>query len=337
MQQPFPSPMDYALSIIHGRWKERILSTFVELSIPSALTDGKKTTEQIAEITQTQPHLMRRFLRAACATGLLRQLEPGIFEANEITLALLPGSPTYSVIKYHTSDVMFSVWAHILSTLQTGTPALNSLLGTSWWNYLETNADANTIFHDCMYGISLRADLPIAQAYNFDNATIVDVGGGEGGMLSTILHHSSGSKGFIFDLPVVREQADKNIEKNNLSDRCFFIEGSFFDEENSIPRGDIYIMKNVIHDYNDQDSIRILSAIRRAAQPDSTLLIAEMLLPQLTKPQTFPVEGLDLEMMLTTGGQQRSAEAIATLLKTADWKFQEVIPVRGPIQLVKAI
>ncbi len=335
MQQT--SPMDYALSIIHGKWKERILSTFIDLSIPSVLSDGKKTTEQIAELTQTQPDLMRRFLRAACATGLLRQLEPDLFEANEMTLALLPGNPTYSVIKYHTSDIMFSVWAHISRTIQTGTPALNSLLGTSWWNYLQTNENANTIFHDAMYGISLRADLSITRAYNFDNATIIDIGGGEGGMLSTILQNSSGSKGFIFDLPAVREKAEKNIEKCELSNRCFFIEGSFFDEENTIPHGDIYIMKNVIHDYNDQDSRRILNAIRCAALPDSTLLIAEMLLSQLANPQTFFAEGLDLEMMLTTGGQQRSAERIALLLEATGWEFQEVIPVRGPIQLVRAI
>src|SRR5262249_37776922 len=147
----------------------------------------------------------------------------------------------------------------------------------------------------------------------------------------------SGSKGFIFDLPAVREHAEKNIQKNDLSDRCFFIEGSFFDEVISIPHGDIYIMKNVIHDYNDQASMRILSATRRAAQSGSTLLVAEMLLPPLTRPQTFFAEGLDLEMMLTTGGQQRSAEEIATLLEAAGWQFQEVIPVKGPIQLVKAI
>jgi hypothetical protein len=329
--------MDYALSLIHGRWKERVLSAFIELSIPSILADGRKTAEQIAELTQTQPDLIRRFLRVACATGLLKQLEPDLFEANEMTLALLPGKPIYSIIKHHTSNVMFSPWSRIVQTLQTGTPALEGLLGVSWWDYLKTDANANTLFHDAMYGISLRADLSIAQAYNFDNATIVDVGGGEGGMLCTILHHSSGSRGFIFDLPTVSGYAAENIEKQKLSDRCFFVEGSFFAEENTIPRGDIYIMKNVIHDYNDQDSMRILSAIRRSAQPGSTLLIAEMLLPLLTSPQTFPVEGLDLEMMLTTGGQQRSAEGITTLLKATGWEFQEVIPVRGPIQLVKAI
>src|SRR5437667_2105622 len=151
MQQTPPSPMDYTLSIIYGRWKERILSTFIELSIPSILTDGRKTTEQIAEITQIRSDLIRRFLRAACAAGLLKQLEPDMFEANEITSALLPGQPTHSIIKHLTSDEMFSAWSHILQTLQTGTPALYSLLDTSWWKYLETNASANTIFYDAMY------------------------------------------------------------------------------------------------------------------------------------------------------------------------------------------
>ena len=308
------SPMDYALSIIHGRWKERILATFIELSIPSVLTDGRKTAEQIAEITQTQPDLVRRFLRAACAAGLLKQLEPDMFEANDITLALLPAKPIYSIIKHLTSDEMFSAWSHIAQTLQTGTPALDSLLNTSWWNYLETHANAKTIFHDAMYAISLRVNVSIAQAYNFDNATIIDIGGGEGGMLCTILQKFSGANGFIFDLPVIRESAEKNIQEDKLGDRCFFCEGSFFNDENTIPRGDIYIMKNVIHDYDDEDSTRILRAMRHAAPPDSTLLIAEMLLSPLANPQTFFAEGLDLEMMLTTGGRQRSAEEISNVV-----------------------
>lgn len=337
MQQTPLSPMDYTLSIIHGRWKERILSTFIELSIPLVLADGKKTAAQMAEITQTQPDLIRRFLRAASAAGLLKQLEPDTFEANDVTLALLPGQPAYSIIKHLASDEMFSAWSHISPTLQTSTPALDTLLDTSWWNYLETHTNASTIFHDAMYAISLRANKSIALAYTFDKATIVDIGGGEGGLLCTILQNSSGSRGFIFDLPAIREHADKNIANNKLADRCSFVEGSFFDEKNSIPHADIYLTKNVIHDYDDKDSIRILSAIRRAAPSGSTLLIAEMLLSQLASPQTFFAEGLDLEMMLTTGGRQRSAEEIATLLEAAGWQFQEVIPVKGPIQLVKAV
>jgi hypothetical protein len=227
-------------------------------------------------------------------------------------------------LEYH-----YSAWGNLLHSIKTGEIAFDNLHHQSIWKYYETHPEKGAIFNKAMAGITDAVVKNILPVYDFSSLpTIVDVGGGNGAMLCGILKSVIHSKGIVFDYgDYVHDQAVQFIAKNNLQDRCSFMAGSFFD---TVPAGaSVYLMKSVLHDWDDENSIKILVNLKKAMPDGSKLLIIENVIAERNIPH--PGNFMDINMMVMTGGRERTAAQWKTLVEKAGLKFLRVIPTSSPM------
>ena len=337
---PPAPPGSFSLELFHGFWKAMVVKTLVELEIPAQLLSGQKTVAELANATGTLPDTLYRFLRAAAACRFIDEIPTSedlpqrIFAASADTQAMCPGQPLYFLIWHLLAGFEVEAWNRLGDNLRTGERAIDAVLGMPIWEYLDKNPDANQKFNGAMTVLTAAISLPLVKAYpDFSQMEVVmDIGGGEGGFLTAVLQANPTVKGILFDQQQVIEQAKQRIEQAGLNERCTCIAGSFLE---AIPGGaNAYIFKNVLHDWNDNQVLHILNNLRRSAKPDSRVLIAELLVPEINPP--FAVCGLDLEMLFETGGKQRTTQEFELLLHQSGFTVERVIPVgRTPYSILE--
>jgi len=203
-----------------------------------------------------------------------------------------------------------------------------------FFDYLETDPEFAAVFNDAMTGVSSMAIENLPPAYDFsDRKLIVDVGGGHGALLGAVLRNAPQALGVLFDLPSVVANAGPVLDAAGVSSRCTVTGGSFFE---SVPDGgDAYLLKTIIHGWAEDDALSILRNIRTAIASDGKLLLLELVLPEGTPPH--PGMLLDLEMLVTAGGRERTAAEYAELLSRAGFRQSRVIPTASPISIVEAL
>lgn len=331
-----------AVEFIHGFWKAMVAKTLVELNIPFHLQNGQRSVLELANTTGTRPEGLYRFLRAAAACQLIDEVptehEPAqrIFRANEQSQALCPGQLLFSLIGYQLADFEIASWSRLDEALRTGERAMDRVLGMPLWEYLDGHPTENQLFNSAMTVLSSAVHLPLVKAYeDFAQAeTVMDVGGGEGDFLITILQAHPNARGILFDRAQVIDKAEERIAYAQLNERCSCHAGSFFE---AIPGGaNIYTFKNVLHDWDDGQVVHILQNVRRATTPGTKVLIVELLMAE-TEP-SFAVCAQDLSMLLETGGKQRTAQEFGHLLGQAGFHMERVIPVgRTPYSIIEGL
>ena len=216
--------------------------------------------------------------------------------------------------------------------MRTGEAVPFKLRGMSGWDYLAEQPEFAEIFNDAMTSMSEFVVDPVVAAYDFAPfQTIIDVGGGHGRLLSAIVAATPGARGVLYDLPQVVEGANELLRKYGVSERIRTVGGSFLE---SVPEGgDAYVLKNVIHDWADAEAATILSNVRRAARPGSTLLLAEFVIPNHDRP--FVGKWADMEMLVQAGARERTAEEYRKLYEQAGFQMMRVVPTAAPISLVE--
>jgi 16S rRNA G1207 methylase RsmC len=195
------------------------------------------------------------------------------------------------------------------------------------WQYLAQNPEAAAIFSECSAEITTQVSTAVVAAYDFSQfGKIVDVGGGNGALIISILRANPKISGILFDLPHVVEGAQKHIEAAGLTGRCEVVAGDFFE---SAPSGcDAYILKSVIHDWDDERAIRILKNCHRAMAENGKLLLIESVIPPGNKP--FVGKLLDLNMLVMTGGCERTEAEYRALFTSAGFKLTNIVPTQPP-------
>ena len=212
--------------------------------------------------------------------------------------------------------------------------SLSNKVTIDFFDHLTSNPDEAAMFSDLLIGIN-RSDAPaIAAAYDFSSCSrIADIGGATGHILATILASHPGPRGTVFDLPHNQSGAAELIQSRGMSDRINFAAGSFFE---SIPSGsDLYMLSHIIHDWSEAQCLSILANCHRAMSPDSRLLIIEAVLPEGNA--FHPGKMLDMTMLATTPGQERTEPEYRALLEKADFKLTRVIPTSSSVSIVEAI
>lgn len=225
-------------------------------------------------------------------------------------------------------------WGSLAYSVESGKPALERLRGMPLFEYLEENPNFGAIFNDAMTSTSKMATLPLVKAYDFTPfEQIVDVGGGHGQLLAAILKTAPKSRGVLFDLESVVAGAEGVLTEAGVADRCTVVGGSFFD---SVPNnGDAYVMKNIIHDWEDGKAIQILSNIRAAMNPHGKVLLCETVVPQGNSPHFS--KWLDLEMLVQATGRERTEEEYSELFTKAGLSLSRVVPSVGPMSIVEGV
>ena len=269
---------------------------------------------------------LHRLLRALASVGVFVQTESGSFALTPMADLLRsdrPGSMRALARMYGSEQ--YKAWGGLLESVRDGAPAFDYAFGTSYFAYLAAHHDASSIFNDAMTGWTAQLSDAVAAAYDFSGSgLVVDVGGGTGLLLATILEAAPALRGTLFELSHVAEQADAYLRATPIGDRCTVVAGDFFE---AVPGGgSLYVLAQILHDWDDGHCARILRNCREAMLPGAKLLIIEQVIPPHNEPSLG--KWLDLHMLVLLGGRERTEAEYASLLSAADLKLDRVFPPR---------
>lgn len=329
-------PANVALfELAQGAWLTQALYVATKLGIADALRDGPRSAEDVASQVGADPGATYRVMRALASNGVFK-LRGGRFRLTRVGQALRSDyhgsiAPMLAMVG---SPEHWEHWSSLVHSVQTGGTAVERLRGAPIFTYLETNPGYAAIFNDAMTGVSAMAIEMAVPRYDFtDRKLIVDVGGGHGALLAAVLARAPQARGVLFDLPSVLDGAGARFEDAGVAQRCTLQGGSFFE---AVPDGaDLYLMKTVIHDWDDDKSLTILRNVRTAIAADGKLLLMELVLPEGAPPH--PGMLLDLEMLVHAGGLERTANEYRSLLSRAGFRLTRVIRSAGPMSIVEAL
>ena len=327
------------LGIIGSSWMSQATYVAAELRIADLLADGAKTAEDLAAATSTHAPSLRRLLRALTTIDICRERDNGSFEITPMGSLLGVGGPaslrSWTILW---GAQLWPVWANLLYSVKTGESARKLLTGTEGFEHLEGNREAAAIFNQAMVELTRLVSEDVVRAYDFSGMKqIVDVGGGYGELLSRILNANPGATGVLFDLPHAIEDGRRHFEAAGLTSRCEFVAGSFFE---SAPRGaDAYVLKSVIHDWNDERSTVILETCRRAMVPNSRLLLVERVIPERlgVSPAHQAIAQSDLNMMVALAAQERTESQFRGLLGSSGFRVTRILPAGETFSVIEAV
>ena len=311
-------------NMMYGLVRTQVLNVAASLGLADILADGAKDAKALAEITGTHPESLARVLRCLVSCGLLSRDSEGGYSltaSGELLRRDAPVSGRAGGIFYG-SHFIWDAWGSLLENVRTGKTAFELAHGAPVFEYLSTRPDdlrINTEFMTEMAGPRLLA---AARSYEFPpSGVVVDVGGGEGAMLMAVLQANPGLKGVLIELPEVIETAREVLKDAGLADRCSLDAGDFFD---GVPSGgDIYILSNILHDWDDEHAGRILANCRRAMSSGAKLFIVDAIMPE---DPPFTLAALDLQMMVVLGGKQRTEPEYRALIEQEGFRLTKVVP-----------
>lgn len=323
------------LGLINGFQVSQAISVAATLGIPDLLRDGPKSCDALAAATRSQSRLLYRLLRALAAIGIVHELpgrqfalaplgEPLRTDASSSTnaWACMIGRPHY-----------YQAWCDLIGTVRTGEIAFNRMHGVSIWDFRAQRPEEAAIFDHAMATVSDQVAEAVLSDFDFSRfRTIVDVGGGEGAFLARILAAHPGMRGILFDQEQAIARAPEALHSAGFSDRCCAVAGDFF---HSVPEGgDAYLLKWVLHDWDDADAVAILRCCRRALGPEGSVVVVE----HVVAPSNEGAEGkfMDLNMMVITGGIERTAEEFAALFVESGFRLARIVPTRASFSVLEA-
>ncbi len=304
------------LLLTDGKRISQVVQVIAELGVADLLAGGPLTATELAAQTGTDPDALGRVLRVAASFGVFTQLAHNTYEINDLAQGLRSNTPNSQreLVLFNGDDMLTRSYQQLMYTVRTGKPAFPQVFGSSFFDYLTANPQKARLFDAAMMQMSRTTGALLLAQYDFAALqSVVDVGGGTGLFLSRLLQEYPAMHGVLFDLPDVVTAADPAVDR--LGERFRIVGGDFF---GPIPAGhDGYLLKAVLHDWNDDDAITILSRIREAmtSRPDSRLLICEFLVGPGNQWDRGKL--LDLDMMLRFGGRERDRNQWIELLGRA--------------------
>lgn len=323
------TPQETMLNLISGFWIARSLYLAAKLGVADLFDDQPKTIAQLASKTQTDARSLYRLLRALASVGIFREVSDQCFALTPLAETLKSDSPSsmrYAVMAQMGYDHSLG-WSHGLHSLKTGEIAFDHAAGMNIWQHFAQHPEDGQIFSQSMSSMGTVIAQAVAASYDFSQFnTIIDVGGAQGSLVSTILQANPHLKGILFDLPeiIANVSVDKSIQP---------IAGNFFE---SVPTsGDAYLMRWIIHDWDDEKSSIILKNCHRAMPDHGKLLLVESVLPPGNDPS--PAKLIDMIMLLMTGGRERTEEEYRSLLQSNGFELTRVIPTASMLSIIEAV
>jgi O-methyltransferase domain/Dimerisation domain len=327
-------PQVALLQMMTGYWVSQSVYIAAKLGLADLLLAGPEQYTALAAASRTHPPSLYRLLRALASVGVFRETEAGWFELTP-TAALLrsdnPNSMRALALTY--CEEQYRTWGDMLKSVETGDTAFDRVFGTSYWSYLTRHPEANETFNQAMTNWSAQLDQAVLAAYDFSQFnTLVDVGGGYGRLLATILRAHPRLRGVLFDRPQVVEGAVSSLKDAGMSERCATVGGDFFED---VPPGDAYILSQIVHDWDDERSLRILKTCRRAIAPTGKLLVVELVIAPGNQPDFGKL--LDLHMLAMAGGRERTEAEYRTLLAGAGFRLTQVAATQAGASVIEAV
>jgi SAM-dependent methyltransferase len=324
------------LNMITGFWVSRSLYTATSLGIADLLKDGPKTIAELASATGTHAGSLYRVMRALASVGVFQETAPGQFSTTALSATLesdVPGS-LRAFAMAELGQEHYKAWEGLMHSVQTGEIAFDHVFGMPVWEYYSRRPEDAAVFNRAMSGVSGMVSAAVVSGYSFsDYRRIIDVGGGQGVFLGSMLQASPEATGVLFDDASVVQGARGFLDSSGLSGRVELAGGDFFKE---VPAGgDLYTLKWILHDWNDEQSIRILQNVARAMNPNGRLLIIESILGPANAPDLAKL--IDVNMLVMTGGRERTEAEFSELLAKAGFRMTRAIQTNSPAWCIEGV
>lgn len=331
-------PLSAAMfTLIMGRWVSHLIYVAAKLELADRLKHGPRTVEELATAAEVQAPVLYRVLRTLASVGVFAETKDNRFKLTPLALTLQKAAPG----SMHAAALLFGekyqedARAQLVQGLKTGEIPFVKAHGVSFFEYLEKHAEDFKVFGESMTSVSSTENPAIAAAYKFSGMrTLVDVGGGNGSLLGTILKANPKLKGVLFDLPSVSASAkqDRHVTVKGIAERCTLESGDFFE---AVPKGgDAYMMKRTLHDWDDERCSKILANCCAEMNENGRVLVIDSVI----SPGNGPDRGKLIDMqMLIMGGRERTKQEFAALFRNAGLKLTRIVPTKCPLSIVEGV
>lgn len=327
------SPPDLMNRLIAGYCTTQVVYVAAKLGIADLLHEGPRTAADLAAATGTHAPSLYRLLRAAASLGVFQETAPQTFELTPLAEQLRSDIPTSQrALAIMSGEEHFASWGELLYSVQTGKIAFDKIYGMPFFEFLSKNEEKAKVFDAAMVGVHGRESEAMVNVYDFSRfGVLADVGGGNGSLLTIVLKKHPTLKGLLYDLPGVVQRASGALAAAGLADRCQVVGGNFFE---SIPSGaDAYLMRHIIHDWDDEKAITILKNTHRAMRDDGVLLVIEGVIVPGNDPDFGKL--LDLTMLTIPGGKERTEEEFRSLFAAAGFELTRIIPTTAGVSVLE--
>ncbi|MGA4843925.1 methyltransferase [Streptomyces sp. G45] len=323
-----------------GSLAAHTLRAAIRLRLFELIGERRRSAAELAAEVSAAPQHLTRLLRALAGLGLLREHAPGTFSATPTGALLAPGHPRAltSLVRMFTEPTMLRAWEHLDDSVRTGDVAFDSIFGTDFFGHLRQHPELSAEFNKAMSQGTRRAAAVLPGTVDFTRfGTVMDVGGGDGTLLSAVLREHPGLKGIVYDTEEGLAQAPGTLQEHGLEERCSLVTGDFFA---SVPEGaDLYMMKSIVHDWSDDQVVTILGHCRAALPSGGRVLIIEPVLPEVVDPEAPALTYLsDLNMLVNVGGRERTRADFEAVCRAAGLALTSVTPLPGlaPVCAIEA-
>jgi len=321
--------------MVSGYWLSQAIYVAAELRIADHLGDSAMTALELADRAGTHAPSLHRLLRALASVGVFVEDTSHRFRPTPLSNCLRGDAPNSQL----TAVLMmvgqfYDSWGSLQSSIRTGEPAFRLRNGMSFFDHLAANPAEAQIFDAAMTALNDPKTTAFLDAYDLSDAGVLaDIGGGNGSALVRILERYPAMTGILFDLPGVVDRARPSLESAGLGNRCRIVGGSFFE---SVPRGsEIYLLRHIIHNWDEEHARAILSKIHEAMSGDSKLVIVERIIPPGNEPSYAKLA--DLNMLVLHGGLERTAEEFERLFHAAGFQLTRIAPTESDVCMIEAL
>jgi hypothetical protein len=330
-----PPPSMMIMQMAMGALMTQALGVAAKLGVADILADGHKNIAEIAADSGTHEQSLYRILRCLASANIFTETEDRTFRNTELSDLLrsnvqgsLKSAAVFMAEPWH-----FDAWANLMHSAKTGETSWDVTFGKSFFDWIQDKPEAAAIFNGAMTDMSMTGARSVVEAYDFSGITVLaDIAGGHGYLLSQILKANPGLQGILFDLDSVIAGALPMLLQQGVADRVVTVSGDFFQ---AVPTADAYIMKHIIHDWDDERAVKILQSINRAMTGDGKVILVEMVVPPGNDPH--PSKVLDLEMLTLPGGLERTADEYAKLFERAGFRLNRILPTKSHFSIIEAV
>ncbi|MET0234719.1 MAG: methyltransferase [Kibdelosporangium sp.] len=324
---------------IGGYMTAHAMGVAAELKIADLIKDGVRPSTELAAETGTHEPSLRRLLRMLTAVGLTVEPEPGQFALTEVGAQLRTDSPDslHAFTRMFCHPLLISSWQGLMHSVRTGEHAFDQVHGQEFYEYLAGHKDVSALFNVAMSEESRISAAQVAAGHDFSGArTVVDLGGGDGTLLAAILTRHSHLRGIVVDSPSGVAEAPETLRSAGVAGRCDVRAGDFFEE---IPaEADLYIIKSVFQDWNDEDSRAILRSCHKHMPRSATLLIIGSVVPETASTDVPIMFFTDVNMLVNSGGRERTESEFRAMLAETGFTVQSVAHgAAGPLAIIQAV
>ena len=330
--QATPEAIQHAFQLMAGHIVASAVNISARLGLSDRLAKGPRTADDLARETGANPDALYRLMRTLAGVGMFEETSERTFALTPVGAALCDG-PVRSMALWIAGEFNFHVYANAMHSVMTGESAVPKTTGNEVFAHFAKNPELSKVFNDAMTGFSNVVIPAIVESYDFGGIrTLVDIAGGHGAVLTAILKKHPGTKGILFDVDHVIAGAKPKIEAQGLAGRVSTASGDFF--KAVPPGGDAYVMKHIIHDWDDEKAALILTNIRKVLPKDGRVILIEAVIPPGNEPGLGKI--LDLEMLVMPGGRERTEQEFRALFDRAGFDLTRIVPTPSPLSVVEA-